>query len=88
MNIHAESMLSDSVAGMMLTMESNNDCPSQIAGGAGADKALQGNAGCLDSRTKVTSDVWILIRRTKHELISKLIAQMETNLRDESIKPN
>jgi hypothetical protein len=40
MNIHAESMLSDSVAGMMLTMESNNDCPSQIAGGAGADKAM------------------------------------------------
>jgi hypothetical protein len=25
---------------------------------------------------------------TKHDLIIKIIAQMETNLRDESIKPN
>jgi len=36
----------------------------------------------------VTSDVQILISRIKHELIIKLIIQMETNLRDESIKPN
>jgi hypothetical protein len=35
-----------------------------------------------------TSDVQMLTRKTKHELIIKLIAQMETNLRDESIKPN
>ena len=36
----------------------------------------------------VTSNVWILIRSIKHKLIIKPIAQMETNLRDESIKPN
>jgi hypothetical protein len=30
----------------------------------------------------------VLIRRTKHELIIELIAQMETNSRDESIKLN
>ena len=36
----------------------------------------------------VTSDVWTLIWSTKYILIIKLITQMETNLRDESIKPN
>ena len=35
-----------------------------------------------------TSNIRILIRRTKHELIIKLITQMEANSRDESIKPN
>jgi hypothetical protein len=33
-------------------------------------------------------DARMLVRRTKHELIIKLIVQMETNLRDESIKTN
>ena len=32
-----------------------------------------------------TSNIRILIRRTKHELIIKLITQMEANSRDESI---
>jgi hypothetical protein len=32
--------------------------------------------------------VHMLIRRTKHELIIKLIAKAVANLRDESIKPN
>ena len=36
----------------------------------------------------VTSDVRMLIRRTKHELIIKLIAEPCANSRDESIKPN
>jgi len=46
---------------------------------------------CLDEMTyfkSVTSDVWVPIRGTKHELTTKLIAQMETNSLDESIKPN
>jgi hypothetical protein len=30
----------------------------------------------------------LLIRSIKYRLIIKLIAQIETNLRDESIKPN
>jgi hypothetical protein len=30
----------------------------------------------------------VLIRRTKHELIIELIAQMETNLQDRSINLN
>nr|TKW16686.1 hypothetical protein SEVIR_5G315566v2 [Setaria viridis] len=36
----------------------------------------------------VTSDVRMLIRRTKYELIIKLIADPFANSRDESIKPN
>ena len=38
--------------------------------------------------SRITSDVRMLIRRTKHELITKLIAQMESNSRDESIEAN
>jgi len=38
--------------------------------------------------SRVTLDVRMLISRTKHELITKLIAQMESNSRDESIKAN
>jgi hypothetical protein len=40
------------------------------------------------SLVSVTLDVQILIRRSKYKLIIKLIIQMETNLREESIKPN
>ena len=36
----------------------------------------------------VTSNIWMLIRRTKHKLIIKLITQIDANSRDESIKPN
>ena len=36
----------------------------------------------------VKSDVWMLIRKTKHELIIKLIAEVVANSRDGSIKPN
>jgi hypothetical protein len=36
----------------------------------------------------VRSDVRMLIRRTKHELIIKIIAEAVANSRDESIKPN
>jgi hypothetical protein len=31
---------------------------------------------------------WVLISKTKYELIIKLITQVETDLRDEFIKPN
>ena len=33
-------------------------------------------------------NVRMLIRSIKYELVIKLIAHMETNLQDESIKPN
>jgi hypothetical protein len=36
----------------------------------------------------VTSDIRMLIRGTNHELIIKLIVQIETNLREEFINPN
>ena len=36
----------------------------------------------------VTSNIRMLIRRTKYELIIKLITQIEANSRDESIKHN
>ena len=36
----------------------------------------------------VTSDVWTLIWSIKYRLTTKLTAYIETNLRDESIKPN
>jgi hypothetical protein len=36
----------------------------------------------------VTSDIRMLIRRTNHELIIKLIVQIETNLREKFINPN
>ena len=41
-----------------------------------------------ESLVHVTLDVWTIIWSMKHRLITKLIAQFETNLRDESIKPN
>ena len=43
--------------------------------------------GCLVP-VPVTSDVWTLIWSIKYILITKLITQIETNLRDESIKSN
>ena len=36
----------------------------------------------------VISDIWTLIWSIKYKLITKLTAQIETNLQDESIKPN
>ena len=36
----------------------------------------------------ITSDIQTLIQSIKYRLITKLNAQIETNLRNESIKPN
>ena len=36
----------------------------------------------------VTSNIWIYAWSIKYRLITKLIAQLVTNLRDESFKPN
>ena len=51
-------------------------------------KAIQEVFVTETSLVHVTLDVQMLIRRTKYELIIKLITRMETNLRDEFIKPN
>ena len=36
----------------------------------------------------VTSNVWTHVLSIKYRLITKLIAQLATNLRDESFEPN
>jgi hypothetical protein len=50
-----------------------------------------GVRGCLVPLvflTPIASNVWTHAWSVKHRLITKLIAQIEINLRDESIKPN
>ena len=50
---------------------------------------VDGGVAIQDSSLRgVTLSVRILIRRTKYELIIKLITEAMTNLRDESIKSN
>ena len=50
--------------------------------------SLEGVCSLIASKIYVASNIWILIRRTKHELIIKLITQINANSQDESIKPN
>ena len=42
----------------------------------------------LSSKISVTSNVWIYVWSIKYRLITKVIAQLATNLRDESFKTN
>ena len=56
------------------------------------NKAEEKLRGCLVSsllpKISVTSNVWTHVWSIKYRLITKLIAQLTTNLRDESFKPN
>jgi hypothetical protein len=51
-------------------------------------KCYKGVFSSLVFLTPITSNVWTHARSVKHRLIMKLIAQIEINLRDKSIKPN
>jgi hypothetical protein len=49
---------------------------------------ISGDDSPNQSLAPITLDVLILIWSIKYGLVTKLIAQIATNLRDESIKPN
>ena len=57
-------------------VHSRNSCDS-------ASRLSQGVFGSGGKNSPITSNVLILIRSIKYRLIKKLIAQMETNSRDE-----